>query len=67
VHLITIFAGAMIHDVLALLDEEAVRAVALAWLHRVTLGGMVRMRRGPVAHDFHVAVERSPLIYPEAA
>ena len=46
----------------AALNEDSVRAAALAWLQDVTLGGTVPVTRDQLANDFHVAGERFPLV-----
>ncbi len=44
------------------LDEEAIRAAALAWVQDVTLGGTVPVTREQLANDFHIAGQRFPLV-----
>jgi putative restriction endonuclease len=43
-------------------NEEPIRAAALAWLQEVTLGGTVPATREQLANDFHVLGQRFPLI-----
>jgi putative restriction endonuclease len=43
-------------------DEEAIRAAALAWLHDVTLGGTVPVKREQLANDFYYAGQRIALV-----
>jgi putative restriction endonuclease len=43
-------------------DPELIRAAALAWLDRVTLGGELDVTREQLANDFLVAGTRFPLI-----
>lgn len=43
-------------------SEEAIRAAALAWLQRATLGGTIPVSREQLAQDFHVDSTRFPLV-----
>jgi putative restriction endonuclease len=46
----------------SLAEQDAIRAAALAWIHRVTLDGGVPITREQLANDFLVAGERFPLV-----
>lgn len=49
-------------DMPAALDEEAIRAAAITWIDRATLGGTIPMTRTQLAEDFVVAGRRFPLV-----
>lgn len=42
--------------------EEEIRASALAWIDRVTLGGTVAVKREQLANDFRIGGDRFPLV-----